>query len=119
MRGRPSSWLVGQSSDGAPPASIYDLCPRDRRGACSLETQIECHPYDSDKAFTRVADGASRSVLSRRLIHRRSPSPAAVALVPAVYFVSTAAMVPRRRDYPTLSDSRVKSICVYQGDMRT
>jgi hypothetical protein len=67
--------------------------PRDRRGSVGAEGRIEFHPYDSDKTFARVTDGADDLFFldgSDIADHRLA---GAVALGPVVYFVSTAAMV--------------------------
>jgi general L-amino acid transport system substrate-binding protein len=79
------------------------------------EGRIDFHPYDSDKAFARVADGADDLFFldgSDLADHR----PARSALGPAVYFVSTAVMVHGGAAIQQLSDLRGKSICLYQGD---
>jgi general L-amino acid transport system substrate-binding protein len=80
------------------------------------EGKIEFHPYDSDKAFARVTDGADDLFFldgSDIADHRLA---VAVTLGPAVYFISTAAMVHGPAPIQQLSDLAGKSICFYQGD---
>ena len=91
--GVPRPGLVGQSPDGAPSGLYLDLCRAIGAALLGPEGRIEFHPYDSDKAFARVADGADDLFFldgSDIADHRLA---GAVALGPAVYFVSTAAMV--------------------------
>jgi general L-amino acid transport system substrate-binding protein len=114
--GVPRPGLVGQSPDGAPSGLDLDLCRAVGAALLGSEGRIEFHPYDSDKAFTRVADGAydlffldGSDIADHRLA-------GAVALGPAVYFVSTAAMVHGDATIQQLSDLAGKSICFYQGD---
>jgi general L-amino acid transport system substrate-binding protein len=114
--GVPRPGLVGQSSDGAPSGLYLDLCRAIGAALLGGDGRIEFHPYDSDKAFARVADGADdlffldgTDIADHRLA-------GAVALGPAVYFVSTAAMVHGDATIQQLSDLAGKSICFYQGD---
>jgi general L-amino acid transport system substrate-binding protein len=114
--GVPRPGLFGQSSDGAPSGLYLDLCRAVGAALLGLEGRIEFHPYDSDKAFTRVADGADdlffldgSDIADHRLAR-------ALALGPAIYFVSTAAMVHGDATIQQLSDLAGKSICFYQGD---
>ena len=90
--------------------------PRDRAALFGPEGRIEFHPYDSDKAFARVTDGTDDlffldgpDIGDHRLA-------GAATLGPAVYFVSTAAMVHGPTPIQRLSDLAGKSICFYQGD---
>ena len=108
--------LVGQSSDGAPSGLYLDLCRAVGAALLGGDGRIEFHSYDSDKAFTRVADGADDLVFldgSDIADHRLA---GAVTPGPAVYFVSTAAMVHGPAPIQRLSDLAAKSICFYQGD---
>jgi general L-amino acid transport system substrate-binding protein len=114
--GVPRPGLFGQSSDGAPSGLYLDLCRAVGAALLGPDGRIEFHPYDSDKAFTRVADGADdlffldgSDIADHRLAR-------AVALGPAIYFVSTAAMVHGDATIQQLSDLAGKSICFYQGD---
>jgi general L-amino acid transport system substrate-binding protein len=114
--GVPRPGLVGQSPDGAPSGLYLDLCRAVGAELLGPEGRIEFHPYDSDKAFTRVADGADdlffldgTDIADHRLA-------GAVTLGPAIYFVTTAAMVHGDATIQHLSDLRGKSICFYQGD---
>src|ERR1700754_2970087 len=50
--------LVGQAPNGAPSGLYLDLCRAIGAALLGPEGKIEFHPYDSDKAFTRVTDGA-------------------------------------------------------------
>jgi general L-amino acid transport system substrate-binding protein len=114
--GAPRPGLFGRSSDGAPSGLYLDLCRAVGAALLGPEGRIEFHSYDSDKAFTRVADGADDLVFldgSDIADHRLA---GAVALGPAVYFVSTAAMVHGPATIQKLSDLAGKSICFYQGD---
>jgi general L-amino acid transport system substrate-binding protein len=114
--GVPRPGLVGQSSESAPAGLYLDLCRAVGAALLGPEGRIEFHPYDSDKAFARVADGADDLFFldgSDIADHRLA---GAVALGPAVYFVSTAAMVHGPATIQQLSDLRGKSICFYQGD---
>ena len=114
--GVPRPGLVGQSHNGAPSGLYLDLCRAVGAALLGPEGRIEFHPYDSDKAFTRVADGDDdlffldgTDIADHRLA-------SAVALGPAIYFVSTAAMVHGPAPIQQLSDLAAKSICFYQGD---
>jgi general L-amino acid transport system substrate-binding protein len=114
--GVPRPGLVGQSSEGAPSGLYLDLCRAVGAALLGPEGRIEFHRYDSDKAFRRVADGADdlffldgTDIADHRLA-------GVVALGPAVYFVSTAAMVHDDAAIQHLSDLWGKSICFYQGD---
>jgi general L-amino acid transport system substrate-binding protein len=114
--GVPRPGLVGQSSDGAPSGLYLDLCRAIGAALLGPEGRMEFHPYDSDKAFTRVTDRADDLFFldgSDIADHRLA---GAVALGPAVYFVSTAAMVHGPATIQQLSDLAGKSICFYQGD---
>jgi general L-amino acid transport system substrate-binding protein len=114
--GVPRPGLFGQSSDGAPSGLYLDLCRAVGAALLGPEGRIEFHPYDSDKAFTRVADGAHDLFFldgSDIADHRAA---GAVTLGPAIYFVSTAAMVHGDATIQQLSDLAGKSICFYQGD---
>jgi general L-amino acid transport system substrate-binding protein len=109
--------LVCQSPDGRGATGLYlDLCRAIGATLLGGEGRIEFHPYDSDKAFARVADGADDLFFldgSDIADHRLAP---VVTLEPAVYFVSTAAMVHGDSAVRQLSDLAGKSICFYQGD---
>jgi general L-amino acid transport system substrate-binding protein len=114
--GVPRPGLVGQSPDGAPSGLYLDLCRAIGAALLGGDGRIEFHPYDSDKAFRRVADGADDLFFldgSDIADHRLA---GVVALGPAVYFVSTAAMVHEPAPIRQLSDLAGKSICIYQGD---
>jgi general L-amino acid transport system substrate-binding protein len=114
--GVPRPGLVGQSSEGAPSGLYLDLCRAIGAALLGGDGRIEFHPYDSDKAFTRVDDGADDLFFvdgSDIADHRLA---GAVALGPAVYFVSTAAMVHGDAAIQQFSDLAGKSICFYQGD---
>jgi general L-amino acid transport system substrate-binding protein len=107
---------VGQSPDGAPSGLYLDLCRAIGAALLRGDGRIEFHPYDSDKAFTRVATSADDVFFldgSDIADHRLA---GVAALGPAVYFVSTAAMVHGDSAVRQLSDLRGKSICFYQGD---
>ena len=114
--GVPRPGLVNRSADGAPSGLYLDLCRAIGAALLGPEGRIEFHPYDSDKAFARVTDGADDLFLvdgSEIADHRLA---GAVTLGPAVYFVSTAAMVHGPTPIQQLDDLAGKSICVYQGD---
>ncbi|HZZ25641.1 MAG TPA: hypothetical protein VFE60_25175 [Roseiarcus sp.] len=114
--GVPRPGLVGQSSNGAPSGLYLDLCRAIGATLLGPEGRIEFHPYDSDKAFARVAEGADDLFFldgSDIADHRLA---GVAALGPAVYFVSTAAMVHGDSAVRQLSDLAGKSICFYQGD---
>src|ERR1700722_3981608 len=102
--GAPRPGLVGQSPDGAPSGLYLDLCRAIGAALLRGDGRIEFHPYDSDKAFTRVATSADdvffldgTDIADHRLA-------SAVALGPAIYFVSTAAMVHGPAPIQQLSD---------------
>jgi general L-amino acid transport system substrate-binding protein len=114
--GVPRPGLVNRSADAAPFGLYLDLCRAIGAALLGPEGRIEFHPYDSDKAFARVADRADDlffldgpDIADHRLA-------SAVTLAPAVYFVSTAAMVHGPAPIQQLSDLAAKSICFYQGD---
>ena len=115
--GVPRPGLVGQSTDAQGAGGLYlDLCRAVGAALLGGEGRIEFHPYDSDKAFARVTDGADDLFFldgSDIADHRLA---GAVTLGPAVYFVSTAAMVHGDSAVRQLSDLAAKSICFYQGD---
>ena len=98
--GVPRPGLVGQSPDGRQAAGLYlDLCRAVGAALLGPDGRIEFHPYDSDKTFERVEDGADdlffldgSDIADHRLAGK-------IALGPPVYFVSTAAMV--RGDSPS------------------
>jgi general L-amino acid transport system substrate-binding protein len=114
--GVPRPGLVGQSPDGAPSGLYLDLCRAVGAALLGPEGRIEFRPYDSDKAFTRVADGADDLFFLDGSDLADHHLTGAVALGPAVYFVSTAAMVHGDATIQRLSDLEAKSICFYQGD---
>jgi general L-amino acid transport system substrate-binding protein len=114
--GVPRPGLVNRSADGAPSGLYLDLCRAIGAALLGPEGRMEFHPYDSDKALARVADGADDLFFldgSDIADHRLA---GAVTLGPAVYFVSTAAMVHGPAPIQQLSDLAAKSICFYQGD---
>ena len=114
--GVPRPGLVGQSPNGAASGLYLDLCRAIGSALLGPKGRIEFHPYDSDKAFSRVTDSADDLFFldgSDIADHRLS---GAVTLGPAVYFVSTAAMVHGRTPIQRLDDLAGKSICFYQGD---
>ena len=114
--GVPRPGLVGQSHNGAPSGLYLDLCRAVGAALLGPEGRIEFRAYDSDKAFARVTDGADDLFFldgSDIADHRLA---GAVTLGPAVYFVSTAAMVHGPTPIQQLSDLGGKSICFYQGD---
>ncbi len=115
--GVPRPGLVGQSPDGRQAAGVYlDLCRAVGAALLGPDGRLEFHPYDSDKTFERVEDGADdlffldgSDIADHRLAGK-------IALGPPVYFVSTAAMVRSDSAVRRLSDLAGKSICFYQGD---
>jgi general L-amino acid transport system substrate-binding protein len=113
--GVPRPGLVGQSPGGA--SGLYlDLCRVIGAALLGPEGRIEFHPYDSDKAIARVTDSADDLFFldgSDIADHRLA---GAVTSGPAIYFVSTAAMVHGPAPIQQLSDLAGKSICFYQGD---
>ena len=114
--GVPRPGLVNRSADGAPSGLYLGLCRAVGAALLGPEGRIEFRPYDSDKAFARVTDGADDLFFlggSDIADHRLA---GAVTLGPAVYFVSTAAMVHGDAAIQQLSDLGGKSICFYQGD---
>jgi general L-amino acid transport system substrate-binding protein len=114
--GVPRPGLVNRSADGAPSGLYLDLCRAIGAALLGPEGKIEFHPYDSDKALARVANGADDLFFldgSDIADHRLA---GAVTLGPAVYFVSTAAMVHGPAPIQQLSDLAAKPICFYQGD---
>jgi general L-amino acid transport system substrate-binding protein len=108
--------LVGQSPDGREAAGLYlDLCRAVGAALLGGEDRIEFEPYDSDKAFERVENGADDLFFldgSEIIDHSLAGK---VTLGPAVYFVSTAAMVHGRAPISRMSDLAGKSICFYEG----
>ena len=113
--GVPRPGLVGQSSNDAPSGLYLDLCRAIGAALLGPEGRIEFHLYGSDKAFALVTDGADDLFFldgSEIADHRLA---GAVTLGPAVYFVSTAAMVHGPAPIQQLSDLAGKSICFYQG----
>jgi general L-amino acid transport system substrate-binding protein len=108
--------LVGQSRDGREAAGLYlDLCRAVGAALLGPKGRIEFQPYDSDKAFERVENGADdlsfldgSEIIDHGLIGK-------VTLGPAVYLISTAAMVHGRAPIERLSDLAGKSVCFYQG----
>src|ERR1700678_2467208 len=114
--GVPRPGLVNRSADGAPSGLYLDLCRAIGAALLGPDGRMEFHPYDSDKALARVADGSDDLFFldgSDIADHRLA---GAVTLGPAVYFVSTAAMVHGPAPIQQLSDLAAKSICFYQGD---
>ena len=114
--GVPHPGLVNRSADGAPSGLYLDLCRAIGAALLGPEGRIEFHPYDSDEAFARVTDGADDLFFldgSDIADHRLA---GAVTSGPAVYFVSTAAMVRGPAPIQRLGDLAGKSICFYQGD---
>jgi general L-amino acid transport system substrate-binding protein len=109
--------LVNRPADGAPAGLYLDLCRALGAALLGQDGRIEFHPYDSDKAFARVTDGADDLFFldgSDIADHRLA---GAATLGPAVYFVSTAAMVRGAAELiQRLGDLAGKSICFYQGD---
>jgi general L-amino acid transport system substrate-binding protein len=108
--------LVGQSPDGREAAGLYlDLCRAVGAALLGPEGRIEFRAYDSDKAFERVENGDDDLFFldgSEIIDHGLAGK---VTLGPAIYFVSTAAMVHGRAPISHLSDLAGKSICFYQG----
>ena len=108
--------LVGQSPDGRVAIGLYlDLCRAIGAALLGPEGRIEFHPYDSDKAFERARTGADDLFFldgSETLDHDLAGK---VTIGPAVYFLSTAAMVHGRAPFRRLSDLAGKPICFYQG----
>jgi general L-amino acid transport system substrate-binding protein len=114
--GVPRHGLVSQSPDGAPSGLYLDLCRAVGAALLGGDGRIEFHLYDSDAAFARVMNGADDLFFldgSEIADHRLA---GAATLGPAVYFVSTAAMVHGPASIHELSDLAGKSICFYQGD---
>ena len=114
--GVPRPGLVSQAPDGAPSGLYLDLCRAIGAAVLGPEGKIEFHLYDSDSAFARVANGADDLFFldgSEIADHRLA---GAATLGPAVYFVSTAAMVHGPASIQKLRDLAGKSICFYQGD---
>jgi len=114
--GVPRPGLVSQAPDEAPSGLYLDLCRAIGAALLGSEGKIEFHLYDSDSAFARVANGADDLFFldgSEIADHRLA---GAATLGPAVYFVSTAAMVHGPASIQKLSDLEAKSICFYQGD---
>jgi general L-amino acid transport system substrate-binding protein len=115
--GVPRPGLVGQSADGRQASGLYlDLCRAIGAALVGQAGKVEFHPYDSDSAFARIPKGADDLVFldgSEIADHRLA---GAATLGPAVYFVSTAAMVHGPASIHQLSDLAAKSICFYQGD---
>ena len=108
--------LVGQSPDGRVAAGLYlDLCRAIGAALLGSEGRIEFHPYDSDKAFERARNGADDLFFLDGPETLNHDLAGKVMLGPAIYFVSTAAMVHGRAPFPRLSDLEGKSICFYQG----
>jgi general L-amino acid transport system substrate-binding protein len=114
--GVPRPGLVGQSFDGRQAPGLYlDLCRAVGAALLAEDGRFEFRPYDSEKAFERVEDGADDlSFLDGSDIadHRLAGK---IALGPAVYFVTTAAMVHGDSAVRSLGDLGGKSICFYQG----
>ena len=114
--GVPRPGLVNRSVDAAPSGLYLDLCRAVGAALLGQGGRIEFHPYDSDKAFARVTQSADDLFFldgSDIADHRLA---GAVTSGPAVYFVSTAAMVHGPAPIRQLSDLAGKSICFYQGD---
>jgi general L-amino acid transport system substrate-binding protein len=114
--GVPRPGLVNASANGAPAGLYLDLCRAIGAAVLGPDGKIEFHPYDSDRSFTRVAEDADDLVFldgSEIADHRLA---GAATLGPAVYFVSTAAMVHGDATIRQLNDLAGKSICFYQGD---
>src|SRR3984957_20193506 len=115
--GAPRPGLVSQSPGGAPSGLYLDLCRGIGAALLGPEGRIEFHPYDSDKAFARVTDGADdlNFLDGSDIADHRLAGP--VALGPAIYFVTTAVMVHGLAPIQKLSDLAGESICFYQGDI--
>lgn len=114
--GAPRPGLVNASANDAPSGLYLDLCRAIGAALLGPEGKIEFHPYDSDAAFARVANGAEDLFFltgSDIADHRLA---GAATLGPAVYFVATAAMVHGDSGVRQLSDLAGKPICFYQGD---
>jgi general L-amino acid transport system substrate-binding protein len=109
--------LVGQSPDGRGATGLYlDLCRAIGATLLGGEARIEFHPYDSDSAFARVARGTEDVFFLDGSDIADHHLAAAVTLGPAVYFVSTSAMVHGDSAIRQSSGLLSKSICFYQGD---
>jgi general L-amino acid transport system substrate-binding protein len=113
--GVPRPGLVGHAADGRAGGLYLDLCRAIGAALLGPDGRFEFHPYDSDHAFARVEDGADdlsfldgSEIADHRLANK-------IVLGPAVYFVSTAAMVHDDSAIRGLSDLAGKSICFYQG----
>jgi general L-amino acid transport system substrate-binding protein len=108
--------LAGQSPDGREAAGLYlDLCRAVGAALLAPDGRIEFKPYDSEKAFERVENGADDLFFldgSEIIDHGLAGK---VTLGPAVYFVATTAMVHGHSPIRRLSDLALKSICFYQG----
>ena len=116
LRRRPASRARRPVTRRCASGLYLDLCRAIGAALLGPEGRIEFHPYDSDKAFARVTEGADDLFFldgSDIADHRLA---GAATLGPAVYFVSTAAMVHGPTPIQRLSDLAGKSICFYQGD---
>ena len=117
--GVPRPGLVGQSPDGREAAGLYlDLCRAIGAALLGGDGKIEFHSYDSDHAFERVENGADDlSFLDGSDIadHRLAGK---IALGPAVYFVSTAAMVRGDSAVQRLERSRRPTDLLLPGRQR-
>jgi general L-amino acid transport system substrate-binding protein len=115
--GVPRPGLVSQSADGRQASGLYlDLCRAIGAALLGQDGRIAFHLYNSDKAFSRVTDGADDLFFldgSEIADHRLAGT---ATLGPAVYFVSTSAMVHGDAPIRQLSDLAGRSICFYQGD---
>ena len=109
---------ASRPTGGRPPAFISIFAARSARRCSGREGKIEFHPYDSDNAFERVENGADdlffldgSDIADHRLAGK-------IALGPAVYFVSTAAMVHGDSADPALERSRRQIDLLLPGRQR-
>jgi general L-amino acid transport system substrate-binding protein len=108
--------LVGQSPDGQEAAGLFlDLCRAIGAALLGPEGRIEFRPYDSEKAFERVENGADDLFFLDGAEIIDHDFAGKVTLGPPVYFVSTGAMVHGDAPIRRLADLAGKSICFYQG----
>ena len=114
--GVPRPGLINASANSAPSGLYLDLCRAIGAAVLGPQRKIEFRLYDSDGVFARVANGADDLFFldgSEIADHHLG---GAATLGPAVYFVSTAAMVHGPASIQKLSDLAGKSVCFYQGD---
>ena len=112
----PRPGLAARSPNGRQAAGLYlDLCRAIGAALLGPEGRIEFNLYDSDKGFERVREGSDDLAFLDGDEIADHTLAANILPGPAVYFLSTAAMVKADSPIGQMSDLAGKAICFYQG----